>query len=168
MTVISAKKSTAEGLKSKFKQTLCQSPGSLCEWSSSRFCLTDNNLGFPIFEESCSGLFLNIFFTENNEQSGSAGKKTSVSGFYMTICDIEQMSGLCMQMLNCCYITDDGNQRGNTFQRWFKTTASSSAPMVFKRQCVLYTGTKSTVKPFHCKSESPPAHILHFLTGPTK
>lgn len=72
------------------------------------------------------------------------------------------MSGLCMQMLNCCYITDDGNQRGNTFQRWFQTTASSSAPMVFKRQRVLYTGAKSTVKPFHCKSESPPARIFTF------
>lgn len=118
------KQSTAEGLKSKFKQTLCQSPGSLCEWSGSRFCLTDNNLGFPIFEESCSGLFLNIFFTENNEQSGGAGKKNKREWIFFffffaprTICDTEQMSGLCMQMLNCCYITDDGNQRGNTFQR---------------------------------------------------
>lgn len=110
-----------------------------------------------------------IFFLRkimNNQEA--LEKKTSVSGFSFfffaprTICDTEQMSGLCMQMLNCCYITDDGNQRGNTFQRWFQTTASSSAPMVFKRQRVLYTGAKSTVKPFHCKSESPPARIFTF------
>lgn len=75
------KQSTAEGLKSKFKQTLCQSPGSLCEWSGSRFCLTDNNLGFPIFEESCSGLFLNNFLRKIMNNQEALEKKTSVSGF---------------------------------------------------------------------------------------
>lgn len=75
------KQSTAEGLKSKFKQTLCQSPGSLCEWSGSRFCLTDNNLGFPIFEGSCSGLFLNNFLRKIMNNQEALEKKTSVSGF---------------------------------------------------------------------------------------
>lgn len=85
------KKSTAEGLKSKFKQTLCQSPGSLCEWSGSRFCLTDNNLGFPIFEGSCSGLFLNNFLRKIMNNQEALEKKQAWVDFFFFFCSVHNM-----------------------------------------------------------------------------
>lgn len=94
-------------LKSKFKQILCQSSSVCISRVAQGFCHIDNSLVLNF----CGVFSLFKYWLKKPEQSKSNEKVTantsSASEWIFALsteCDIKQMPGLYMQMLNCYYI----------------------------------------------------------------